>query len=171
MAAANVVAIVLAWNTPFWPLYLRGAAGPRIWPGAWLTLCALPMFLCIPAVTHRFPAGGRALLAIIATVNTLFCTWLLGESSGTQLFLLPCVTLAALLFRRGERMPLFGFLILPIAAGMGLDGRYPASPFACAGAECSGIVWLTAVSVAVLTAFLGVLMTGLASGRSGPFRR
>jgi hypothetical protein len=38
VAAANLVAMVLAWNTPFYPLYLRGAAGAGIGLGAWLTL-------------------------------------------------------------------------------------------------------------------------------------
>ena len=173
VAAANLVAMVLAWNTPFWPLYLRGAAGPRIWPGGWLTVCVLPAFLCIPAVTRRYPSGGRVLLAVIAIGNTLFCTWLLGESAGTQLFLLPCITLSALLFRREERVQLLGLLALPIIAGLVLDGRYPASPFACVGAACSGIVWLNAISAAFVTAFLGMIGTGLASASTAdpPTRR
>ena len=162
VAAANLVALVLAWNAPFYPLYLRGAAGATISEGAWLTLCAFPVFLAVPAMTRWHDTWGRVLLVTAGTGNTLFCTWLLGEASGTSLFLLPCITLAALLFRRSEAWTLFPLLALPIVTGMALSGRYPFSPFACAGAACLAIVWLNAVSVAILLAFLGVLATGLA---------
>jgi hypothetical protein len=155
VAAANLVALVLAWNTPFYPLYLLGAAGRDIWPGAWLTLCVFPVFLSVPAVTRRAKLWGRVLLVAVATGNTVFCTWLLGEPSGTQLFLLPCITLAALVFRRGERLALL--MALPMVTGLLLHGRYPVSPFVCAGTGCASIVWLNAISVAVLLAFLGLL--------------
>lgn len=157
--AANWVALVLAWNAPFYPLYLMGAGGG---PGVWLTAWCLPLFLAIPALARRHPFAGRVVLALAASGHTLFCTWVLGEASGTHLFLLPCVTLAALLFRRRERIALFSLLALPIVAGIMLDGRYAASPFACMGTVCAAILWLNAVSVAVLTAFLGLLATGLA---------
>jgi hypothetical protein len=162
VAAANLVALVLAWNTPFYPLYLLGAAGAAMGEGAWLTLCAFPVFVAVPAITRWNGTWGRGLLVAAGTGNTLFCTWLLGEASGTALFLLPCITLAALLFRRSEIWALFPFLVLPIVAGIAMDGRYPFSPFACAAAACSAIAWLNAVSVAILLAFLGILATGMA---------
>ena len=162
VAAANLVALVLAWNTPFYPVYLLGAAGAAMRNAAWLTLCAFPVFLAVPAITRRHHLWGRVLLVIAGTGNTLFCTWLLGEASGTQLFLLPCITLAALLFRRTEPAALFSLLASPILAGVTLDGRYPTSPFACSGGSCGGLLWLNAISVAVLVAFLGVLATGMA---------
>jgi hypothetical protein len=171
VATANWVAMVLAWNTPFYPLYLRGAAGAAIWPGGWLTLCVFPVFLAVPAICRRDPLAGRVLLALAATGNTIYCTWLLGEASGTQLFLLPCITLASLLFRRDELPMLGGFLLMPIAAGLLLDGRYPVSPFVCAGAACGGILWMNAFSVALLMAFLGWLASGLVtSPRAGATR-
>lgn len=160
VATANLVALVLAWNTPFYPLYLLGASGQGMRPGAWLTLCSFPVFLIVPAVTRWLPLAGRALLVTAGTVNTVFCTWVLGEASGTQLFLLPCITLAGLVFRREERIALFGFLALPIVCGLALDGRLPVSRFVCSAAACGAIVWLNAVSVAVLTAFFGLLATG-----------
>jgi len=168
VAAANLVAMVLAWNTPFYPLYLRGAAGEGMWPGGWLTLCVFPFFLLVPAMTRRSPLWGRVLLAVTGAGNTLFCTWLLGEASGTQMFLLPCIALAGLLFRRSETVPLFSLLGLPILAGILLDGRYPASPFVCSGSGCAGLVWLNAFSVAILTAFLGLLATGLVRETAAP---
>jgi hypothetical protein len=172
VATANLVALVLAWNTPFYPLYLLGAAGEGIRSAAWLTLCSLPFFLSVPAMTRLHPLWGRVLLVVIGTGNTLFCTWVVGEASGTQLFLLPCVTLAALLFRRKERWPLVCMLTLPIAAWLALDGRYPVSPFVCTGGDaCRAILRLNEFSVAVLTAFLGWLATGLIESGPAPMRR
>ena len=162
VAAANLVALVLAWNTPFYPLYLLGAAGAAMSKGAWLTLSVFPIFLAVPAITRWSDTWGRVLLVSAGTGNTLFCTLLLGEASGTSLFLLPCITLAALLFRRSESGALFPLLVLPMVTGVAMSGRYPFSPYACAGAACSAIAWLNAVSVAILLAFLGVLATGLA---------
>jgi hypothetical protein len=162
VGTANLVAMVLAWNTPFYPLYLLWVAGPAMGHGVWLTLCSFPFFFAVPAITRRNKLGGRVLLALTATGNTLFCTWLLGEASGTQLFLLPCITLAALLFRREERAALCGLLLLPIVAGVALHGRYPGSPFACPDVVCAEIISLNALSVAMLLAFFGVLATGLA---------
>ena len=167
VAAANLVAMVLAWNTPFYPLYLLGAAGSSMRGGVWLTLCAFPVFLAVPAVARRSGFWGRVLPVAAGTANTLFCTWLLGEASGTALFLLPCIALAALVFRRTERAALLTLLALPGLAGLALYGRYPASPFACAGTACAAIVWMNAVSVGSLTAFLGYLATGLVDDRAG----
>ena len=161
VAAANLVGLVLAWNTPFYPLYLLGASGGTMRDGAWLTLCSFPVFLAVPAVTRWNGTWGRVLLVVAGTGNTVFCTWILGEASGTALFFLPCITLAALVFRRGERVALFACLALPMLAGVALHGRYHESPFACAGTACGAIVWLNGVSVALLLAFLGLLATGL----------
>jgi hypothetical protein len=157
VATANLVALVLAWNTPFYPLYLLGAGGSGMRPGVWLTLCSFPVFVVVPLVTRRHALAGRALLVLAGTANTVFCTWVLGEASGTQLFLLPCIMLAGLLFRRDEPSALFGFLLLPILCGVALSGRLPVSPFVCPGTACGAIVSLNAVSVAVLTAFFGLL--------------
>ena len=168
---ANLVALVLAWNTPFYPLYLRAAGGPSMWPGGWLTLCVFPVFLAVPAVCRCWPVAGRVLLMAVCVVNTLFCTWLLGEASGTQLFLLPCTTLAALLFRREEKLALVSSLALPVVVWAALDGRYPVSRFVCSGAACGGIVWLNAASVAVLTAFFGWLASGVVSSGSAGVAR
>ena len=155
VGVSNLIAMVLAWNTPFYPLYLLASAGTAMQPGAWFTLAIFPVFLAVPAITRYWPLPGRVLLASAGLSNTIWCTWLLGEASGTQLFLLPCIFLAAIIFRQGERMVLLGFLTLPIILGLALHGRYPASPFACHTAACANIAWLNAFSVALLCGFLG----------------
>ena len=159
VAVANLIAMVLAWNTPFYPLYLLGAAGTSMQPGAWLTLAVFPVFLAIPAITRRRPFAGRVLLAAAGLANTVWCTWLLGEASGTQLFLLACIALVPVIFRQGERLAFLGFLAAPIVVALALHDQYPASPFACQGPACASLLWLNAVSVACLSVFLA-LMTG-----------
>ena len=166
VAVANQVALILAWNTPFYPLYLLGSGGAALWPAAWWTLCSFPCFLAVPALTRRDPFWGRVALALTGLANTLFCTWLLGEAAGTALFLLPCITLAALLFRREERVALFSLMALPILAGVLLNGRYPVPPFALTDTARVAVLWLNAVSVAVLMAVLGFFSTGLAGEAS-----
>lgn len=163
VAVANLIAMVLAWNTPFYPLYLLGAAGAAMQPGAWLTLAIFPVFLVVPAVTRRWPLPGRVLLAAAGLANTVWCTWLLGEGSGTQLFLLPCIFLAAIIFRQAERRALLSLLALPVIAGLTLHARYPSSPFACHAAICENVVWLNAFSVALLCSFLGLIIARMLS--------
>ncbi len=154
---ANLIAMVLAWNTPFYPLYLWWSAGNSVFPGAWLTLIVFPLFLAMPALIRRHDLGGRIGLALASLANTVFDTWVLGEAAGTTLFLLPCVTLAALIFRASEKTTFYTMLALPVAAGFALHGRYPASPFVCQAETCASILWLNAGSVACVTMFFAIL--------------
>ncbi len=103
-AAANWVAMVVGWNTPFYPLYLLAMPGTGIFPAGWLTLIVTPFFLAVPAVTRRNALAGRLLVPVIGTANCVFGTWILGPRSGTSLFLVPCALLVALLYRPGEKL-------------------------------------------------------------------
>ena len=163
IADTNLIAMVLAWNTPFYPLYVLASAGAAMQPGAWLTLPVFLVFLAVPAVTRRYPLAGRVLLVAAGIANTLYCTWLLGEAAGTWLFLLPCAALAPLLFRRTERGPLVIFLALPVAAGLALTGSYSISPFVCMGASCVSLLWLNSISVIILMVFFGMIALRRAS--------
>ena len=95
---AATVALVVASNQPFYPLYLHAIVGKQAWP-AWLTLLTTPLFLAVPAVARRHPLAGRAMLPIVGIVNTVFCVKLIGLATAVELFLLPCILLAAILFR------------------------------------------------------------------------
>src|SRR5512140_655674 len=55
-------------------------------------------------------------------INTVFCTWLLGERSGTELFLIPCAMLASLLFGAKERCRMLTLAALPLCAYIFLHG-------------------------------------------------
>ena len=158
VATTNLIAMVLGWNTPFYPLYVLGSGGASMAPAAWFTALAFPVYLAVPAVTRHHPLAGRIMLVATAIANTVYCTWLLGEASGTQLFLVPCIALALLLFRRTEATPLVTLICAPVLAGLALNGRYPASAVSCMGDACSGLFWLNVISVVCLFGFFGLLV-------------
>ncbi len=123
-ATANVVAMIVGWNTPFYPAYVVGFAGWDSLRVALLTVLAAPLFLAVPAIARTRPSAGRFALPLIGTANTLWCTKVLGPSCGLELFLLPCVVLAALLYRRAEKPWLIFAASLAVAANF-----VPASVF------------------------------------------
>jgi hypothetical protein len=115
-AAANWVAMVVGWNTPFYPLYLLAMPGTGIFPAGWLTLIATPFFLAVPAVMRRSTLLGRLLVPGFGAANCVFGSWVLGPQSGTPLFLVPCALLAALLYRPNERLLRLGLLGVVLGA-------------------------------------------------------
>ena len=160
-AAGNKVALVLAGNTPFYPLYVVVVAGSDGMPWLLMTLFAFPFFLVVPAISRYHPLLGRLTLFLAGTVNTVFCTWLLGERSGTELFLIPCATLASLLFGAGERSLMLLLAALPIGAYYFLHGSYGAPPYLYPDDAYKGLLSMNAISVGTLSIFLGMVFSGL----------
>ncbi len=113
--AVNKIALILAWNGPFYPLYVLLLAGRDSLPWCVLTMLATPFFYAVPWISRRLSWAGRLALPLIGAVNTLWCMKLFGTDSGVGLFLYPCLILPALLFRRRERwlmLPLLGLIFL-----------------------------------------------------------
>jgi hypothetical protein len=164
VATGNLVALVLGWNTPFYPLYLLWAAGREAMPLGLLTLCVLPLFLSVPLLARRHKMAGRLLLALVAFGNIVFCTWLLGVASGTELFLMPCVLLPGLLFSRREWWALLPLIAAPLAAFYLLHPRYPAPPRDWSAAASAGMFALNAGSAGCLMAFFALLVARPAAG-------
>lgn len=161
---ASTVALVVASNQPFYPLYLHAIVGQLAWP-AWFTLLTTPLFLAVPAVARRHPLAGRAMLPIVGTVNTVFCVKLIGLATAVELFLLPCILLAAILFRTTERKTMIPVLLVPFVAYFFLDSKLGA-PLQTFDADSYGsIVALHAVSVASLTALIGFMFAAVLSER------
>jgi hypothetical protein len=153
-ALANTVALVVAGNQPFYPLYLHAIVGTSAWP-AWITLITTPLFAAVPALARHSPLAGRAMLPLIGTANGILAVKLIGADTGVELFLLPCVLLAAILFRREERVVMLAVLAVPFAAYLLLDPAV-GTPLATysAGAYRS-IISMHAFSVACLFALVG----------------
>jgi len=162
--AAGMVAMVVAVNQPFYPLYLHAIVGAAAWP-AWLTLLTTPFFAAIPAVARRHSLTGRAMLPVVGVVNTMLCVKLFGLTSTVELFLLPCILLAAILFRPAERAVMAPILLIPFVAYMGLDSILSPPLQVFSAEEYRSIVAVHAVSVASLTAFIGLLFVTILSER------
>jgi hypothetical protein len=167
-AAGNVVALVLAGNQPFYPLYVVIIGGAGGLPWVLLTMVSLPLFLVVPAVARRNSLLGRVALCLITTINTVFCTWVLGERSGTELFLLPCATLAGLLFRPSERLvmlPLAGF---PVLSYWLLHGRYGAPLYLYPPESYDALFAMNAISAGMISIFLGIAFSSLFAAPPAP---
>jgi hypothetical protein len=96
---------------------------------------------------------GRALLVLAGTLNTVVCSWLYGAAAGAQLFLLPCISLAVLLFRASERAVMVPVLACPVA-GYFLAGQFSRSPLGLSAVQSSHLLGINAVSVGILTGFI-----------------
>ena len=161
VAAGNKVALVLAGNTPFYPLYVVWLAGSDGMPWLLMTQLVFPFFLAVPAIARRRPLLGRVMLSLAGTANTVFGTWLLGQQAGVELFLVPCATLASLVFGAGERALMLVVAGLPLAAYYFLHGHYGAPPHLYAADAYSALLSMNAVSVGTLSIFLGIVFSGL----------
>jgi hypothetical protein len=160
-AAGNVIALVLAGNAPFYPIYVAVVAGTGGMPWLLMAMFSFPFFLMIPAIARGNALLGRIALALVATINTVFCTWLLGEPSGTELFLLPCATLASLLFRPSERLLMLGLAGLPVVCYLILHDHYGAPPHRYSPEAYSALFAMNAFSAGMISIFLGIVFAGL----------
>jgi hypothetical protein len=163
--AAGMIALVVAVNQPFYPLYLYAIIGPAAHV-AWLTLLSTPFFAAIPAVARRNSLAGRAMLPLVGVANTMLGVKLFGVGSAVELFLVPCILLAAILFRPRERAITVLVLLVPFASYIGSD-RILGTPLEVFSADgYQSIVAVHAVSVASLTAFIGLLFASLFAARN-----
>lgn len=160
LAAGNFVAVVIAWNQPFYPLYLWLILGDRAWLATPDVASALA-FLSIPLLARRWPLVARIALPVFGIVNTFICTLLLGEASGVALFLLPCAMLAAMLFPQRQRAVMVAIATLPLLAWLALRGRLPGPVVAMTPEEAASVFTMNAISAGVLMIFLGWVLSGL----------
>lgn len=153
-ALAGKVALVVASNQPFYPLYLHWIVGTSAWP-AWLSLLTTPFFLAVPALAKRNSFAGRALLLLAGVGNTVFCTKLFGAASGVELFLLPCALLGTVLFRPDERLKSALVAALPFIAYLVVDARLGEPVMVTS--DHARLIALNGMSVAALIALIGLL--------------
>lgn len=159
-AATNLVALVVAGNGPFYPLYVLALIGWYL-PGVWLTMLATPAFLLVPALSRRRAACGRMALPLIGIINTIWCAALLGAASGVGLFLLPCIALTVPLFRRNERFRRLLLIALVVGAQIWLI-EFPLKGLMDLRADQAAMLGrLNAISVVTLTGFVALTMANL----------
>ncbi len=162
-AAANWIALVVAWNQPFYPLYLWATVGADKIAPSLLTFLSTPFFLAVPAVAQRHPLAARILLPLTGIANGILSTKAFGVGSGVEIFLLPCALIGAALFRPSERA--MGLVVVALsAAAYFIPARFFGQPLAdYTAADNSGMVGLNAVSAATLVVFIGLLLSGAAA--------
>lgn len=126
--ASNRLALILASNQPFYPLYVRWITGESSGSLA-LTFISTPFFLASPWIAKCFPGVGRLWFPVVGAINTFFCGFVFDVSSGVEWFLVPCVVIAFLSCRATERT---AFIIYGVTLAGGfalLHERYGAPLF------------------------------------------
>ena len=162
VATANLVALVVLWNQPFYPLYVYWSVGPEIAP-TFYTLLSTPFFLAVPAVGRANGRAGRALLPLAGIGNTVLSARVFGVDSGVEIFLLPCMLLGFVLFRPSERTIAIAIAAVGLLAFTVLHGRYGAPVHLYSAEEYVGFLKMNALSAGTLTAFIGLLVMDLIS--------
>ena len=157
VAATNLIAMVLAWNQPFYPLYLWWIVGADAWVGLPDTLSAL-FFATVPAISRRSSLLGRVALTVFGLGNTLFCMKILGEPSGVAVFLFPCAMLAAMLFRWRERWVMLALTAAPLMAWVVSRDRLGPPLAVFSAAQDASLLYLNAVSAGALMVFFGWIL-------------
>jgi hypothetical protein len=153
--ASNWAALTVGSHLPFWPLYVWWAAGIQAFPTALLTVSLTPVFIAIPWLSRRSGLLGRITMPMVGILNTLLTTWVLGVSSGTELFLAPCAALAAISFRRSERWIMLIVSLLPVVAWYVLRDHAPGPLHHYGEASSRSLFALNAISIGVLISLFG----------------
>lgn len=162
VAACNLVALVVASNQPFYPLYVYWAVSDHVWP-TFLTFLSTPFFLAVSAVARRYSKTGRALLPLAGIGNTILSAQVFGPASGVEIFLIPCALIAATFFKASERVIAFVLIGAALLAYLGLEGRYGVPMHTYTTSEYQAFFRLNSMSAGTLTVFVGLIASGLIS--------
>jgi hypothetical protein len=158
---ANLVAMVVGWNGPFYPIYMVALVGWKIALPSLLTTFAAPFFLTVPLLSRQSSSLGRLALPVVGSANTFWCLKLLGHETAVELFFLPCIVLATLLFRNGERWLFWSAATLPVALYM-VPQQWIGQPvIVLSAAEASRLAALNEGSVFTLMVFIAVQFASL----------
>ena len=157
VSAGNTIAMVLAWNQPYYPLYLWWIVGRDAWVGIPDAFSGL-LFFAVPAIARRSPLAGRIALVVFSVANVVFCSMMLGQAAGVQLLFLPCGMLAAMLFTWRERFVMLPMTALPLAVWLQTRGRLDIPPVRFTPQAYTSLFTLNAVSAGLLMVFFGWLL-------------
>jgi hypothetical protein len=154
-AATVTVAWVIVANKPFDPLYVWWLTGDGVLVSCW-TMSAAPLFLLVILGARRHPLGARVAVPLVGMCDTLFETKLFGQDSGTELFLAPCIMLAAVSFYAGEKWWRRSLAALIFAAFALAHDRLGAALHAWSDRNLAALLDLNAFAVASLMAFIAL---------------
>jgi hypothetical protein len=160
VAGCNTIALLVASNQPFYPVYVYFAVSRQIAPTL-LTFLSTPFFLAIPAISRRSPLFGRALLPLTGLANVLVSAKAFGSASGVAMFIVPCALIAAAFFRPSERIFAVALIAMALATFLGIDSHSSDPVHVYSPTEYSAFVRLNALSASALATFLGLMFSGL----------
>ena len=160
VSAGNTIAMVLAWNQPYFPLYLWWIVGRDAWVGIPDAFSGV-LFFAVPAIARRSGILGRIALVVLSVANVVFCSMMLGEAAGVQLLFLPCGMLAAMLFSWRERFVMLAMTALPLVVWLLTRGRLDIPPIRFPAEAYASLFTLNAVSAGSLMVFFGWLLAGI----------
>jgi hypothetical protein len=166
----NTIAMVIAWNQPYYPVYVWWIVGRDAWvsiPDAFSGF----LFFAVPAIARRSGLFGRVMMVVFSVLNVVFCSMMLGEAAGVQLLFLPCGMLAAILFTWRERFVMLPMTALPLIAWWLTRGRLDIPPIRFPAEAYASLFTLNAVSAGALMVFFGWLLAGINRGVEERFSR
>jgi hypothetical protein len=76
ISACNTIAMVIAWNQPYYPLYLWWIVGRDAWVGIPDAFSGI-LFFAVPAIARRSGMLGRVAMVILSVANVVFCSMML----------------------------------------------------------------------------------------------
>jgi hypothetical protein len=158
--ATVTVAWVVAANKPFYPIYIWWLVGSGV-QASLATLIALPFLVAIARLARRSSLAARMALPIVGTLDTLLATKLFGQASGTELFLAPCVMLAALSFTASEKWFQRGLAVSILCAFALAHYTLGEAFHAWSDAELRTLLNLNASAVACLMTFIAIRYAGI----------
>ncbi len=154
VAASNETAVLIASNQPFYPLYIWYLIGSNGALLSLLTLLSTLLFVLTPLVSRYDTCLSRAVPVLAGAANTLMCVQIFGLASGVELFLIPCVMLAALSYSRADRVWALTLIGLIAIAYIGLRLIHVAPWAELGGEDNKSLFKLHAFSVAGLSAYI-----------------
>ena len=154
-AACVSIAWVILLNKPVYPLYVWWLVGPAAIAGSLPTAISGLAYAAMILFARRAPYPVRLALPLTGLADTLLATKLFGPAAGTELFLVPCALLAAVLFSPAEYVTRRALFALLFALTVGLHGRYGAPLAGWPEGDGAKLFDLNALAVASLTAFTG----------------
>ncbi len=171
VATANGVALLVASNQPFYPLYVWWLVGADAALVSLVTWFSTTFFLLVPHFSRYNATAGRVLLAATGAGNTFVCAWAFGVQSGVELFLVPCALLAVLPFHRREWKISLSLLAAGAALFVVLHNRYGALLVSLDAAQTASFLNLHIYSVVALAIYLVWSYAGTWSGKNDKEKR
>jgi hypothetical protein len=153
--ASITIAWIIALNKPFYPLYVWWFS-PDAAKASIITLISFPAFILVPIIARYSGYYARLALVCASLADTVFETKFFGPETGTELFLAPCMMLAAMSFRKSETWTGRMTVGLVFATFAALHGRYGAPLIEISPTDQQAIYAINVFAIASLMAFFGL---------------